>query len=84
MIEYSFWIGINAMNTWNHVAGYDHLRSRAENLIQRARGNKTVSSASSNNPPKGSFPRQSQLQDILSDNPMLGELAGGFGFSNKG
>lgn len=84
MIECSFWIGIDAMNTWNHVAGYDHLRSRAENLIQRARGNKAVSSASSSNPPKGSFPRQSQLQNCLADSPMLGELAGGFGSSNKG
>lgn len=84
MIERSFWIGIYAMNTWNHVASFDHLRNRAENLIQRARGTKTVSSASSNTPPKGSFPGQSQLQDGLSDNPVLGELVGGFGSSDKG
>ena len=72
------------MNTWNHVSSVDHLRRRAENLIQRARGSKTVSSASSNTRPKGSFPRQSQLQQGLCDNPMLGELVGGFGYSNKG
>ena len=72
------------MNTWNHVASVDHLRRRAETLIQRARGSKTVSSASSNNRPKGSFPRQSQLQQGLYDNPLLGELVGGFGSSSKG
>lgn len=72
------------MNTWNHVANVDHLRRRAENLIQRARGSKAVSSASSTTRPKGSFPRQSQLQDGLCDNPMLGELVGGFGSSRKG
>lgn len=64
------------MQVWQHHDNMDHLRRRAEGMINAAQGPKSVSAAASGHRPNVRDAQKLDLKDGLQNTPALGDMSG--------
>lgn len=65
------------MHVWQQNRGMDYLRRRAENMITKANGPIAQSSASYGHRPPANEAHKLEMQDDVSNNPLLWDVSGG-------
>lgn len=64
------------MQVWQHLNDMDHLRRRAEGIIDAARGAKSVSAASNGHRPNARDAHKLDMKDGLQSTPALSDMSG--------
>lgn len=64
------------MQVWQHLNNMDHLRRRAEGMINASRGPKSVSAAASGHHPNAHDAHKLDLKDGLQNTPALSDMSG--------
>ena len=63
------------MHVWQHLRDIDHLRRRAEGMIEDARGSKVGSAASYGHRPSAKDAHKLDLKDGLQETPALVDMS---------